>query len=41
MSLRQPIHGQANANKLVITVYNVANDTVRYTFEFQPRVTLE
>ena len=31
------IHGHADANKLVITVYNVANDTIRGTFEFQPR----
>jgi len=31
------IHGYADANKLVITVHNVANDTVRGTFEFQPR----
>ena len=31
------IHGQADGNKLVITVHNVANDTVRGTFEFPPR----
>jgi 3',5'-cyclic AMP phosphodiesterase CpdA len=31
------IHGHANDNQLTITVHNVANDTVRGTFEFQPR----
>ena len=31
------IHGHADANKLVITVYNAANNTVRSTFEFRPR----
>ena len=31
------IHGHADASKFVITVYNVANSTVRGTFEFSPR----
>jgi predicted phosphodiesterase len=31
------IHGNADGNTLVITVHNVANNTVRETFEFQPR----
>jgi len=31
------IHGQADTNKFVITVYNVANDSIRDTFEFLPR----
>jgi hypothetical protein len=31
------IHGNADGNKLVITVHNVANNTVRGTFGFQPR----
>jgi len=31
------IHGQVSKDKLAITVYNVANETVRGTFEFEPR----
>ena len=31
------IHGQVEKGKLVVTVHNVANDTVRGTFEFPPR----
>ena len=31
------IHGNAGENKLVITVHNVGNNTVRGAFEFQPR----
>ena len=31
------IHGQVSQDKLVITVHNVANDTIRNTLEFQAR----